>query len=409
MSKKVNKQDLDFYQKYKLKPVLNAAGTMTSIGASRIGPEAVNAIEEIANKFVIIDELQAHASKVIAKATGGKGGFITSCSAAGVSMAVAACMTKDDLSRIEKLPDVSGMKSIVVMQKGHNVNYGAIIDQAVRLTGATVFEIGGATETNVYQLEGALKANKNIVAALFVQSHHCALENMISLKEFCSICKKYNVPVIADMASEYDLRVIKTFGVDIAIYSTHKFIGGTTGGILAAKTLNLVRNAYYQNKGIARTMKIGKENIIGAIAAINAWLKRNHKKDQKIYQDNINIWQQGLKDIKGINLEVIHDWTNNPIDRLRIIVNPKLTKIYAWELASRLRTEGKYSIYVREQFIEKQKIDLDPCNLTFDESKILVESIKVIIKNAQTKKNACKLSWDKYKRFNSSLNTTWPN
>lgn len=392
---------------YHTVPIINASGTMTAFGASRICPEAVQAVADIADHFVSISELQAHASGVIAKATGGAGGFITSCSAAGVSLAVAACMTKGDLARVERLPDTTGMNNAVVMQVGHNVHYGANIEQAARIAGARIISVGQATEVNAYHLHGALRDNPDIVAALYVTSHHCVMEGMLSLAQFTQICHQYKVPVIADMASEYDLRVVKNPGVDIAIYSVHKFIGGTTGGIYAAKTTKLARDGFVQNRGIGRPMKIGKEGIAGAIAAIEAWGKRDHKKDSAAQEKIIQLWQQELAKIGGLVVSELPDWTGNPIMRLKVVVAPKQAGLHAWEITQRLASQHP-RIFVRDQFLEQQYFVMDPCNLTFAEAKEVAARISKIVAEAKRKQNGRKLSWDNYKQGVAEGILAWP-
>ncbi|RLB77094.1 MAG: hypothetical protein DRH06_04540, partial [Deltaproteobacteria bacterium] len=129
---------------YNLTSVINASGTMTSLGASLAIPEAIEAGAAIQNNFVRIDELQACSSKVIATSTGAEAGFVTACSAAGITISIAACMAGSNLAKIEQLPDTSGLKNEVVVQPGHLINYGAPIDQAIRLSGAKVVSVGTA-------------------------------------------------------------------------------------------------------------------------------------------------------------------------------------------------------------------------------------------------------------------------
>ena len=112
-------------------------------------------------------------------------------------------MTGADLARIEQLPDTCGMKHEVLLQRGHMVNYGAPVEQAVRLAGATVVPFGGATDARPYQLAATL--SDQTAAALFVVSHHCVDYGQIPLEHFCAICHERGVPVIVDAASEYDL------------------------------------------------------------------------------------------------------------------------------------------------------------------------------------------------------------
>jgi len=146
----------DIRRRLGLRPIINVSGTMTGLGASIAVPEAVRAAAEILPEFVEINDLHRKASPVIARLTGGEAGFVTACASAGITLAVAATMTGADLVRIEQLPDTTGMKHAVVVQAGHFVNYGAPIDQAIRMTGAKVVSVGYATDVRAYQLEAAL-------------------------------------------------------------------------------------------------------------------------------------------------------------------------------------------------------------------------------------------------------------
>ncbi|MDH3582554.1 MAG: hypothetical protein OEM91_18270, partial [Hyphomicrobiales bacterium] len=196
-----------------LRQVINASGTMTSLGASIMVPEAVAAMAAIAPHFVEMGALHKTAGAAIAHATGAEAGTVTASTAAGVAVSVAACMTGTDLGRIEQLPDTTGMKNEVVIQLGHMVNFGHPVEQDIRVAGALVRMIGQATETRAHQLEHTL--GPNTAAALFVVSHHTARFGMISLKEFCEICHSKEVPVIVDAASEYDLKGFLAAGADL--------------------------------------------------------------------------------------------------------------------------------------------------------------------------------------------------
>ncbi|MCZ6496831.1 MAG: hypothetical protein O6924_11720, partial [Alphaproteobacteria bacterium] len=152
-----------------LKQVINASGTMTTLGAAAANPEAIAAATAILTRAVDMAELHRAASLAIARATGAEAGCVTACAAAGISVAVAAAMTGDDLARIERLPDTDGLKDQVVLQKGHNCHFSGEIAQMVRLAGASVVEIGAVNRATGYQLEGAL--GERTAAALYVVSH----------------------------------------------------------------------------------------------------------------------------------------------------------------------------------------------------------------------------------------------
>lgn len=127
--------DIGILERYGLTRVINVSGTMTSLGASRVVPEAIKAGAEIQSHFVQMDELQAKASEIISRITGAEAGFVTACSAAGMSLSISGCMTGSNLNRIELLPNTNGLPNEVVVQAGHLINYGAPVNQAIWLTG----------------------------------------------------------------------------------------------------------------------------------------------------------------------------------------------------------------------------------------------------------------------------------
>ena len=256
-----------------VRPVINVSGTMTFLGASIVVPEAVQAVSAILSQFVEIDDLQRKASAVIARLCVAEAGFVTASCAAAISLGVAGAMTGNDLAAIERLPDANGLSDEVVILAGHMVSYGAPVEQGIRLAGAKVVPVGQATSARAYQLDGAI--NARTAAAVYVVSHHVAQYGMIPLVEFAAVAHAKGVPVIVDAASEYDLRGFLAAGADLALYSSHKFLGGPTGGIVAGRK-DLVRAAYLQNGGIGRGMKVGKEGIAGTIAALQAWERRDH-------------------------------------------------------------------------------------------------------------------------------------
>jgi L-seryl-tRNA(Ser) seleniumtransferase len=358
-------------QRSKLRRIINAAGTMTVFGASAAVPEAVRAATEILPLFVEIDDLQRHASKAIAAATGAEAGYVTASSSAAITLAIAAVMTGSDLDRVARLPDTAGMRNGVAIQRGHLIDYGAPIEQAIRLAGARVVLVDDTKHAELQQLEAAL--DDTIAAAIYVVSHHAEQSGQIPLDDFVRVCARRKVPVIVDAASEYDLLGFIAAGADIVIYSAHKFLGGLTAGIVAGRK-DLVRAAYLQNGGIGRGMKVGKEGIVGAIAALEAWAKRDHAAHRREEEARVALWMRELGDIPGIRLELSPDPTKNPITRLRLYVDPAIAAITAWDLADAL-AEGERPTMVRNDEIAHGYFELDPCNLSDGEAKEVAAGI----------------------------------
>ncbi|MBX5138334.1 aminotransferase class V-fold PLP-dependent enzyme [Rhizobium lentis] len=342
-----------------LRPVINVSGTMTSLGASIVVPQAIEAMTAILPHFVEINDLQRKASSVIARLTGGEAGFVTASCSAGISLAVAGAITGDNLLAIEKLPDAVPERNEVLVQMGHVVSYGAPVDQAIRLAGGKVVLVGQATSTHRFHMEKAI--TDKTAAAVFVVSHHVVDYGLLNLKEFIEIAHAKGVPVIVDAASEYDLRTFLEQGADIALYSGHKFLGGPTSGIVAGSK-ELVRHAFLQNMGIGRGMKVGKESIFGVMAALEAWERRDHAGIRERETGYLNLWKKTLDGRPGVTPLIEPDPTNNPLDRLRLIVDPEEAHITAWDLADAL-AKGSPPIIVRDHEVEHRYFYLDPCNL----------------------------------------------
>ncbi|MGO4114871.1 aminotransferase class V-fold PLP-dependent enzyme [Rhizobium ruizarguesonis] len=354
-----------------LRPVINVSGTMTSLGASIVVPEAISAMASMLPHFVEINDLQRKASAVIARLTGGEAGFVTASCSAGISLAVAGAITGNNLLAIERLPDVVSEKNEVLVQMGHVVSYGAPVDQAIRLAGGKVVLVGQATSTHRFHMENAI--TDKTAAAVYVVSHHVVDYGLLNLKEFVEIAHAKGVPVIVDAASEYDLRIFLEQGADIALYSGHKFLGGPTSGIVAGRK-ELVRHAFLQNMGIGRGMKVGKESIFGVMAALEAWENRDHAGIRERETGYLNLWKRTLDGRPGLTALIEPDPTNNPLDRLRLIVDPEQAHITAWDLADAL-AKGSPPIIVRDHEVEHRYFYLDPCNLHPGEEKIVAERL----------------------------------
>ncbi len=388
-----------------IRPVINVSGTMTSLGASIVVPEAIAAMAEILPHFVEINDLQRKASGVISRLTGGEAGFVTASCSAGISLAVAGAITGPDLLAIERLPDVTPEKNEVLVQMGHVVSYGAPVDQSIRLAGGKVVMIGQATSTHRYHMENAI--TERTAAAVYVVSHHVVDYGLLHLSEFVEIAHARGIPVIVDAASEYDLRKFLSAGADVALYSGHKFLGGPTTGIVAGRK-DLVRNAFLQNMGIGRGMKVGKESIYGVMAALEAWEKRDHEAVRARESGYLALWSEALKDRPGVTALIEPDPTDNPLDRLRVIINPVEAHITAWDLAAALRA-GSPPIIVRDHETEHNYFYLDPCNLHPGEEAVVAERLAAELNKARASNEIIATPIEDLSRHRFDGMLRWPN
>lgn len=370
--------DDDIRLRFGARPVINLTGTLTALGGISARPEAIDAAAAMMSRGVDITELQACASRLIAEATGAEAGFVAACSSAGICMAVAGAMTGDDLARIEALPDTDGLPNEVVIQTGHLVNYGHPVAQDVRQTGAAVVRIGEVNAARPHHLSAAIGANT--AAGLYVVSHHCVADGQIGFDEFVHICHAHKVPVIVDLAAEYALHTYLDAGADITVHSVHKFLGGATAGIVSGRK-PLVRAAYLQNFGIGRPMKVGKEGIASALAALQCFVRQDQAAVRREDLKKLKYWQSRLADRAGIRAEIDADPTGNPFDRLKVSVDAEAAGVSAVAVVQRLET-GDPPIMARTHQLEQGYFIMDPRSLGDGELEVVADRLCHIIDNA---------------------------
>lgn len=359
--------------------MVNVSGTMTSLGGSMTSERVAQATAAVMMRFVRIHEMQARASEVIAKLTGAEAGFLTASASAGITLSVAATITGMDPARAEALPDNPGPRNGVAVQMGHLCEYGAPVSQAIALAGGRMRVVGQSTLAKDYQLDAAL--DDTCAAALYVISHHVVDYGMIPLATFVEIAHAKGMPVIVDAASEYDLTGLFAQGADFVIYSGHKFLGGPTSGIVAGRR-DLVRAGYLQNIGIGRGMKIGKESLAGAIAAMEEWMERDHATIRAAETAVLDLWEQALAGIDGVIAHRIPDPTANPLDRLQVWVDPRKAGASAAQFAEAL---GRYDppVIVRGHEVEKGYFQLDPCNLMPGQAGLVRDALVEVLRDPE--------------------------
>jgi L-seryl-tRNA(Ser) seleniumtransferase len=224
------------YQELGVRPIINACGTLTRIGGSRMSAEVLESMVEAAASFAHIDELQARAGKVIAEVTGAEAGYVTTGAAAGLALATAACVAGMDVGKMDRLPDTTGMKNEVVVQRGHRNAY----DHGIRSAGIKFVEVGylgypGAGGTMPWQIDEAITERTAAVACPILDT-----PGTVSLPVVAEIAHAKGVPVIVDAAAELpprsNLRRFISEGADLVTFSGGKAIGGPqSSGILAGR------------------------------------------------------------------------------------------------------------------------------------------------------------------------------
>ncbi|MCY4061291.1 MAG: aminotransferase class V-fold PLP-dependent enzyme [Chloroflexi bacterium] len=378
MSRKVL-SEMGIYQELGLQDVIVATGNFTELGGSLMPAEVTEAMREAARSFVSIPALHERAGQVIADVTGAEAGYVTSGAAAGLVLATAACMTGSNPAAIHKLPDTDGLKNTIVIHKAHSNHYNRMF----RLAGAKVKEVGyGAHRTLPWQLESAL--DERTAAVVYVVAQFLVTQTALPLPEVLRIARAKGVPVIVDAANELppveNLRKFSEMGADLVVFSGGKDLQGPqpTGFIcgradlIAACALNGA-----PNHGIGRPMKVGKEEIVGLVAALKRYVRLDHQARIASWEQKVALVVDGLADIERLQVSrVFPDYTGRPVPRAWLTWDEGSAGLSKQEVLDAL-ANGSPIIRVLEEYAGKGLL-IDPTTLLAGQEGIIAERLRSI-------------------------------
>lgn len=277
---------MNVYERLGVRRVINAYGNLTPLGGSLMDAKVIQAMAEAATWFVDLTDLLEKAGQRIAELVGVEAAFITSGAAAGLVISTAACVAGTDPARIARLPDTTGMRNEVIVHKCQR----NVWDQSVRQVGVTLVEIGLADRTEPWQLEAAL--SEKTASVVYFTNHN--EEYSLPLEVVIRIAHAHDVPVIVDAAAELppkeNLRKFNDMGADLVLFSGGKMLRGPqcTGLILGSRELikACALNAN-PNFSIGRPMKVGKEEIVGLVRAVELFLEHDFEIDRQRWERQV--------------------------------------------------------------------------------------------------------------------------
>ena len=283
----------DVYRRLGVRPFINARGTWTYLSGSLELPEVRTAVDAAAQHFVDIFELQQAAGKRLAELSGAESGMVTSGAAGAMAAAAAGCMTGTDPVKVWQLPDTTGMKNEVIMLGGRSA-----FDSAIRLTGAKLVVV-----RTLEELAPAINDRTLMIYTTWLGDR---------LEKGLAIAKKASVPFLLDDAAGIppieNLSLYASMGIDLFCFSGGKGLRGPqcSGLLLGRKELieGALANCNPWEGAVCRSMKVGKEEIIGVLTAVESWKKQDLESLNREWSKRVQRIAKIVETVPGVTSEI---------------------------------------------------------------------------------------------------------
>ncbi|MGH9753641.1 MAG: aminotransferase class V-fold PLP-dependent enzyme [Blastocatellia bacterium] len=365
--------NLNVYERIGVQPLVNAAGILTMLGGSLMLKEVKAAMEEASRHYVNLRELHEAAGALIARRIGVEAALVTSGAAAALLIGTAACVTKGDPERIRRIPDTSGMPNEVIVQRAHRHHF----DHAIRSAGVRFVEVETREE-----LDKAFSSKTAMMHFLV----YADKKGRIGMEEWIDIGKKRGIPNFLDAAADIppagNLRKYTDMGFDLVAFSGGKALRGPQCSGLLLGRKDLVEAAFLNDSpfpdSIGRGCKVGKEEIIGLLTAVELFLKRDHAADWKRWQAIIADWEAELHKVRGITLERIGPENAGNVPYLSLNWDQSARGFSHEDFLNRLR-EGRPRIELWDT--RDRGLCLTPFMLEPGEEKIVIRRVVEVFKS----------------------------
>ena len=331
------------YEELGVTTVINGEGTMTMLGGSVLRSELEAVMAQAGRHFVSIPDLEVAAGKRIAemlKLPDGYTALVTSGAAAAIQSGLAGILTGDNETFIKQLPDLTGMKSEVIIQKSHRNPF----DHQLRSTGVKLIEIESRDD-----LQKAVGPR----TAMMHFTNFANAAGQIKVDEWPKLAKQYNVPCFNDAAADTPpvshLWEYTKIGYDLVAFSGGKAIRGPQcAGLLIGRT-DLVANALLNNSPhedtLGRSQKVGKEEIVGMVKALELYLNENHDALAKEWQDRLEGISRQITRVAGVSTSFFVPDIANHVPHMQITWDSSRISFTPQE-ASKLLRSSRPSIVI---------------------------------------------------------------
>ena len=291
------------YEALGVRPFINASGTITTLGGSLMPPDVLAAMREAAGAFVDLPDLNVKAGEYLARRIGAEAAFISCGAASGMQLAAAACLTGTNIERVHTLPHTDGWRNEFVISLVGTHTY---VHQGMEVCGGRLVRVGSKEAVTTEDLVGGIGEKTAAVV------HFLGKQTKDQLREVIGGASEKGVPVIVDAAAQLpprsNLTEITGMGASLVVFSGGKGLRGPqcTGLVLGkAEAVEAVRLNASPSSAVGRGMKVGKEEILGLLAAVDRFLKGSDEEDRLTWAWQANCVVDAVRTVEGVTARVL--------------------------------------------------------------------------------------------------------
>jgi L-seryl-tRNA(Ser) seleniumtransferase len=365
------------YEALGVKHVINATGTVTTLGGSLMPPAVVAAWVDASRYFVDLLELQDKVGERIAQLVGVEAALVTTGAAGAMLLGTAAAVTRGDRTLIRRLPDTTGLKNEVLLQKAHHTCY----DNQLTDVGVKLIDVETPADVR--------RAVTERTALMFFLNLADA-DGRINRRQWIDLARRHQVPTLLDAAADVPpaarLAEYTRMGFDLVAFSGGKALRGPndTGLLLGRKDFieaaKLNTNPHCGT--IGRMMKVSKEDMIALLAAVERYLRLDHQAEWREWERRLGVLEEALKDIPGLHSERMVPPIANHVPHLLLTWDAKRVKLTREQLTQEL-AKGEPPIRIgRVRGTGDQGVLVSVFMLEEGEDRIVAERLRAIFKKA---------------------------
>lgn len=402
---------MGIYEELGVKPIINLWGTATRLSGALMDQEVMDAMMQASKESVKMDELQAAASRIISELTGAEAGYVTCGASSALTLGTAACITGLDVTRMERLPDTTGMPNEVIMARDQRCGY----DHAIRAAGAKIVEVGfdesltGSLRTvEAWEFEAVITECTAAIAIILYTSDP-KKERLMG--DVISVAKIHNIPVLVDAAASVppveNLRKFISMGADLVAFSGGKAIRGPqNAGILCGRR-NLIASAALQHldlggfshiwypppalipkekllgqphQGVGRSQKVSKEAIVGLLVRLRRLTKEKTLDEARHMQILLERIVSNLEGLPYVQTEIIHSASeeSGAVPTLVVKLNSARLGQNAFEVSLKLRN-GEPRLWVNEKKLTDDILLITAINLNEQLAEVVGQRLREVL------------------------------